>query len=306
MSWFQRLKSGLTKSSSKISEGLKQAFVRKKLDEESLESLEEVLLQADLGVKTTQDLIAALRSKKFDDPIEETQVKDVLAEEIETLLDPVAKALTLPEPGQGTSPFVILMVGVNGSGKTTTLGKLANLWKDQGYRVRLAACDTFRAAAVEQLVTWGQRSGVPIVTGRPNADPAGLAYDALKQAKEAGDDLLLIDTAGRLQNKADLMAELSKIRRVLQKHGDDVPHETLLVLDATVGQNAHTQVQAFNKVAPLTGLIITKLDGTAKAGVVISLAKKHILPIVSVGVGESIDDLHPFSAKEFSQAILGR
>ncbi len=306
MSWFQRLKSGLTKSSSKISEGLKQVFVRKKLDDESLEALEEVLLQADLGLDTTQALIAALRSKKFDDPIDEGKVKDVLAEEIEALLEPVAKALALPEPGQSPSPFVILMVGVNGSGKTTTLGKLANLWKDQGYRVRLAACDTFRAAAVEQLVTWGQRAGVPVVTGKPNSDPAGLAYDALTQAKEADDDLLLIDTAGRLQNKTDLMAELSKIRRVLQKQGDDVPHETLLVLDATVGQNAHTQVEAFNEAAPLTSLIITKLDGTAKAGVVISLAKKHALPIVSIGVGEAIEDLHPFSAKDFSQAILGR
>ena len=305
MNWFQRLKSGLAKSSSKINTNLKKAFIKKKLDKESLEKLEDGLLQADIGIESTQYLIRNIKNKKFDNLINENDIKNILSQEIENILNPVAKKMNIPKLKNKSLPFVILIVGVNGSGKTTTIGKLSSFWKNKGYKIRLAACDTFRAAAVEQLLNWGKKSQVPVVIGKENSDPASLAYDALKQAKELKDDLLIIDTAGRLQNKQNLMNELSKIYRVLKKHGDEIPQETILVLDATVGQNAHNQVEYFNKYSPLTGLIVTKLDGTAKGGVIISLARKHNLPIVSIGIGESINDLHHFSAKEFSKAILG-
>lgn len=300
--WFKRLKEGLKKSSSKISEGIVAIVKKRRLDQDVLDELEELLITSDLGVETSSHLIAALSKDRFDQEVSDEEVRLFLAERLEEILEPVAQPLSFQD---GASPHVILVVGVNGSGKTTTIGKLAARWSSQGHKVRVAAGDTFRAAAVEQLQVWGQRAGVPVVVGKEGGDPAGLAYDAYQQSVEAQDDLLLIDTAGRLQNRQDLMDELAKIRRVLQKINPEAPHSSLLVLDATVGQNAHSQVELFQKTADVSGLVMTKLDGTAKGGVVVALAQKFALPIHAVGVGESVDDLQPFKAKDFAQNLMG-
>ncbi len=300
--WWSRLKQGLKRSSDKLGDGLKTIFVSRKLDQSTLDELEELLITSDLGVETAARLTADLGKQRLNQDVDLEEVKAFLANAIETILNPIVQPLSLDHTHK---PHVILVVGVNGSGKTTTMGKLAKQWKDQGISVMMAAGDTFRAAAVEQLQVWGQRIGVPVISGAPGADAAGLAYDALTKAREANIDVLLIDTAGRLQNKAHLMEELKKIQRVLGKVDGTAPHSTLLILDGTTGQNAHSQVQNFKEIIGLTGLIITKLDGTARGGVVVSLAQKFGLPIHAIGVGESADDLRPFTSHEFARSLLG-
>ncbi|MBM3632109.1 MAG: signal recognition particle-docking protein FtsY [Alphaproteobacteria bacterium] len=300
--WWSRLKKGLKRSSDRLGDGLKTIFVARKLDQPTLDELEELLITSDLGVETASRLTTDLGKQRLNQDISLDEIKDFLANAIELILTPMAQPLLLNDR---LKPHVILVVGVNGSGKTTTIGKLAKQWKDQGLSVMMAAGDTFRAAAVEQLQIWGQRIDVPVVSGAPGADAAGLAYEALVKAQEADTDVLLIDTAGRLQNKAHLMDELKKIQRVLGKIDESAPHSTLLILDGTTGQNAHSQVQNFKEIIGLTGLIITKLDGTARGGVVVSLAEKFGLPIHAIGVGESADDLRAFTSRDFARNLLG-
>ena len=300
--WWSRLKQGLKRSSDRLGDGLKTIFVSRKLDQSTLEELEDLLITSDLGVETAARLTGELGKQRLNQDVTLEEVKAFLANSIEAILDPVVQPLVL-DPSH--KPHVVLVVGVNGSGKTTTMGKLAKQWKDEGISVMMAAGDTFRAAAVEQLQVWGQRVGAPVISGPPGADAAGLVYDAFQKAKEARADVLLIDTAGRLQNKAHLMEELKKIQRVLGKIDETAPHSTLLILDGTTGQNAHSQVQNFKEFIGLTGLIITKLDGTARGGVVVSLAQKFGLPIHAIGVGESADDLRPFTSHEFARSLLG-
>lgn len=299
--WFKKLKDGLKKSSNKLTDSVTQVFTHKKLDNEILDSLEEALITADLGVSVAAEIIDTLRQERFGKEISNAEILEFLAGKITEILDPVARPLTIDTTKK---PYVVLMVGVNGSGKTTTAAKMAKQWMDQGMKVSIAACDTFRAAAVEQLTVWGKRLGVPVIKKEIGADAAGLAFEAYEQACRNRDDILLIDTAGRLQNNTDLMNELAKIIRVLRKHGADLPHACLLVLDATVGQNAHSQVETFSKMVNVTGLVMTKLDGTAKGGCVVALADKFKLPIHAIGVGESADDLHPFTAEDFSKSLV--
>lgn len=302
MSWLSRLKEGLSKTSSGLSSGIGQIFTKRKLDDALLEELEELLIQADLGAATSARIVAAFGAGRYDKEISSQEVKAELAALIAKEIEPSARDLIIDSDAK---PHVILVVGVNGNGKTTTIGKMAHLLKGDGYRVMLAAADTFRAAAVAQLGIWAQRVGCELVQAEEGADPASVAYRALERAKAEGVDVLLIDTAGRLHNKANLMEELKKIIRVLQKIDGDAPHSILQVLDATTGQNALQQVHAFKDIANVSGLVITKLDGTAKAGVVVALAKQFHLPIHAVGVGESIDDLRPFTAKDFSEGLVG-
>ena len=299
-SWFQRLKSGLAKSSSKLSEGITGVFTKAKLDDDTIQDLEDLLIQADLGVDTAMRITDTLAATRYDKSISPEEVKAVLSEEVEKVLEPVAKPLTINE---NNKPHVILTVGVNGAGKTTTIGKLAQKYVHDGKKVMMAAGDTFRAAAIDQLKIWGERTSSPVISKEPGSDSASLAYDALEKAKEEGTDILLIDTAGRLQNKANLMAELEKVVRVIRKFDETAPHTTLLVLDATTGQNALNQVEIFSKTADVTGLVMTKLDGTARGGILVAIANKYGLPIHAIGVGEGIDDLQPFDAKEFAKAI---
>ncbi len=299
---FARLKAGLSRSSASLSSGLGGLFSKKRLDAETIAELEEALIGADLGAAVAASLAAQIAKDRFDKEITEQEVRTVLADEITKLLAPCAKAFAV-EPGK--KPFVVLVAGVNGTGKTTTIGKLAARLSKDGHKVVLAAGDTFRAAAIEQLQIWGERAGAKVVAKASGADSAALAYDAFALAKKDGADVLLIDTAGRLQNKSDLMAELEKIVRVLRKLDAEAPHAAILVLDATTGQNALPQVEAFKKAIPLTGLIMTKLDGTAKGGILVALAHKFGLPIHFVGVGESIDDLTEFDAQNFAQALAG-
>ncbi len=300
--WFSRLARGLSKSSSRLSDGVAAIFTQRTLDQETLDELEELLITADLGVKAAERITDALAQDKFDKEISDEEVRAALAAEVADTLKPLEKPLA-PDPAR--TPHVILMVGVNGSGKTTTIGKLARKFKDEGRSVMLAAGDTFRAAAIEQLAAWGERSGAPVIARDVGADAAGLAFDALKQAQATGTDVLIIDTAGRLQNKTALMDELAKIVRVLKKIDDTAPHDVALVLDATVGQNAVSQAQAFSDIAGVTGLVMTKLDGTARGGVLVALADKFALPIHFIGVGESVDDLQPFEADSFARALAG-
>ncbi len=274
---------------------------RRVLDDEMLESLEELLIQADMGVETSMRVCANLAEGRFGRKLSVRDIKSALAAEIARIMEPVAK----PLPLYGVRPQVVLVVGVNGAGKTTTIGKLASQFRAAGKSVMIAAGDTFRAAAVEQLQVWGARAGVPVMTAPEGSDPASLAYDALARAKAEGVDLLMIDTAGRLQNRADLMEELAKILRVLRKLDPDAPHNTLLVLDATTGQNALNQVEIFRKLADVSGLVMTKLDGTARGGVLVALADRFGLPIHAIGVGEQIDDLQAFDPEEFAAALVG-
>jgi fused signal recognition particle receptor len=301
-SWWQRLTSGLARTSSAIGSGIGSIFTKRKLDAATLEELEDLLIQADLGVDTATRITAELKKGRFDKEIEPDEVRRVLATEVAKVLAPVAKPLVI-EPTR--KPHVILVVGVNGTGKTTTIGKLASRERAAGRRVVLAAGDTFRAAAIEQLKVWGERTGATVVARDAGADAAGLAYEAYETAKAEGADLLVIDTAGRLQNKAGLMAELEKIVRVIKKIDPAAPHDVLLTLDATTGQNALNQVEIFGKVAGVTGLVMTKLDGTARGGILVAVAAKHGLPVHFIGVGEGIDDLEPFDAEEFAAAIVG-
>ncbi len=302
MSWFGRLKAGLQKSSQKITSNITAILTHRKLDQETLDELEELLIASDLGVETSHTLVQSLAKKKFNQDITDEEVRTHFAEEIAEILTPYAIPLIIDS---GKKPYIILVVGVNGTGKTTTIGKLAKQWKDQGHQLSIVAGDTFRAAAVEQLEVWGQRAGVPVITAQNSADPAGLVYSAIEASQKKGDDILVIDTAGRLHNKSALMDELKKIHRVIQKLDSTAPHSTLLVLDATTGQNALTQVEIFKEVAHVSGLIITKLDGTAKGGVVVPIAHTYQLPIHAVGVGESVEDLNPFSPQDFANDLMG-
>src|SRR4051812_27177087 len=300
--WWQRLKTGMRRTSSNLSEGVTGLFTKRKLDAATLEDLEDVLIQADLGVETAARITRAIGEGRYNKEIAPEEVKAILAGEVEKTLAPVAKPLAVEG---AKKPFVILMVGVNGSGKTTTIGKLAQKFRAQGLNVMLAAGDTFRAAAIEQLKIWGERTGVPVMAREQGADAAGLAFDALQEAKARAADVLLVDTAGRLQNKTGLMAELEKIVRVMKKLDDSAPHAVLLVLDATVGQNAVSQVDLFRQTAGVTGLVMTKLDGTARGGILVALAAKFGLPVHFIGVGEGVEDLEPFAARDFARAIAG-
>jgi fused signal recognition particle receptor len=330
MSFFQKLKERMFRSSGKLDEGLAAVVAeapaapaapgepakpgllgrlfgraeeepRRVLDDAMLEGLEDVLIQADLGAETALRVVANIAEGRMGRRVSVRELKEALAGEVTRIMTPVAR----PLPIYPRRPQVVLVVGVNGSGKTTTIGKLASQFKAAGKQVVIAAGDTFRAAAVEQLQVWGQRAGVPVLTAAQGSDPASLAFDALTQAEAQGADLLLIDTAGRLQNRADLMEELAKIVRVIRKKDPTAPHNTLLVLDATVGQNALSQVETFRKLADVSGLIMTKLDGTAKGGVLVALADRFGLPIHAIGVGEQIDDLQPFDPAEFARALVG-
>jgi fused signal recognition particle receptor len=301
-SWFNRLKQGLGKTSTKLTDGISGLFTKKKLEAATLDDLEDLLIESDLGVATAETIITALRKGRFDKDISADDVRLVLKSEVERVLAPVAKPLVVDGAHK---PHVILMVGVNGTGKTTTIGKLAAQLRAQGKSVMLAAGDTFRAAAIEQLKIWGERTGAHVVAGSTGADAAGLVYDAFAQAREEGVDVLLVDTAGRLQNKEGLMEELSKVVRVLRKLDATAPHDVLLVLDATTGQNALSQVEVFRDRAGVTGLVMTKLDGTARGGILVAISAKHKLPVHAIGVGEGVDDLQPFDAGEFAQAIAG-
>jgi len=300
--WFRRLKDGLRRSTAALGGGISDIFVRKKLDATMLEELEDLLIMSDLGVTVSHAVCDKLAKNRFDREISPEEVQQALAEEVAGILRPVAQPLDI---GDDHRPHIILMVGVNGSGKTTTIGKLAKKFLGEGKSVMLAAGDTFRAAAIEQLQVWGNRNNVPVISGKIGGDAAGLVYDAVQQATEQNSDILLIDTAGRLQNKDHLMAELAKIIRVIKKQDPTAPHSTLLVLDATTGQNAVLQAGVFLRAAEVTGLIMTKLDGTAKGGVLVAIAEKFALPIHAIGVGESIDDLQAFDADDFSRMLTG-
>jgi fused signal recognition particle receptor len=299
-----KLVDGLARSSSKLAEGVAAVFTKAKLDNETLDELEELLITSDIGAPAAARIRAGISKDRFGKDISAEEIKLALATEITAILAPF-ETNDSPFERFGDSPRVILFVGVNGSGKTTTIGKIAHNLAAGGHKVILAAGDTFRAAAVEQLKVWGDRAGVPVVSRATGADAAGLAYDALAKAKSDGADVLLIDTAGRLQNKVELMSELSKLVRVIKKLDPDAPHETWLVLDATVGQNALSQTEAFRHTAGITGLVMTKLDGTAKGGVLVAVTEKHKLPIRFIGVGEKADDLQPFSATAFAHALVG-
>jgi fused signal recognition particle receptor len=298
--WFQRLKAGLTKTSARLSQDIAGIFTKRKLDAATLEELEDLLIQADLGVDTAMRITTALAKGRHDKEISPEEVRAVLAAEVERALTPVAKPLQIAGDHR---PHVILVVGVNGTGKTTTIGKIAHQLRQEGKTVLLAAGDTFRAAAIDQLKIWGERTGTDVVARAVGADSAGLAFDALTLAREKKCDVLLIDTAGRLQNKQALMDELEKVLRVLRKVDPSAPHQVLLVLDATTGQNALNQVEVFKDKAGVTGLIMTKLDGTARGGILVAISAKFGLPVHAIGVGEGIEDLSAFDAQEFARAI---
>ena len=301
--WFQRLAFGLKRSSDQLTGSIAAVFTKRKLDQAMLDDLEDILIQADFGVDMATTVTDALRRDRFDRDITGEEVRAILSDEIVKVLEPVAVPLQLDPIHK---PFVILMVGVNGTGKTTTIGKLASLYGAQGKKVMLAAGDTFRAAAIEQLQVWGDRTGAPVIRKPAGSDASGLAYEAVEQAKAQGSDVLLIDTAGRLQNRDELMGELEKLIRVIRKVDPTAPHATLLTLDATTGQNALNQVEIFGKRAGVTGLVMTKLDGTARGGILVAIAKQFALPVHFIGVGEGVDNLEPFAAQDFAQAIAGK
>jgi fused signal recognition particle receptor len=300
-SWWQRLSGGLKRTSSSIGGAISDLVSKRRLDAAMLDELEEMLIRADLGVDVAARISGAVGEGRYDKSISPEEVKAVVAAEVEKTLAPVARPLSV----EGAKPFVILVSGVNGSGKTTTIGKLAARFRAEGRRVMLAAGDTFRAAAIDQLKIWGERSGAPVIARAPGSDAASLAFEALTAAKAQDVDILLIDTAGRLQNKAVLMDELQKIVRVLKKVDASAPHAVLLVLDATVGQNALSQVEIFQKIAGVTGLVMTKLDGTARGGILVAIAAKFALPVHFIGIGEGVEDLAPFTARDFARAIAG-
>ena len=300
--WFGRLKAGLSKSSSRLVDGIAGVFTRRRLDAAAIEELEDVLITADLGPATAARLTGGLAKRRIERDIEADEVRELLAQDIAEILAPVAVELEIrPE----NRPHIILVVGVNGTGKTTTIGKLAQQLVSDGKSVMLAAGDTFRAAAIEQLGVWGVRTGCPVVARETGSDASGLVYDAVERARKANADVLLVDTAGRLHNKSNLMAELEKIQRVIRNLEPNAPHDVVLVLDATTGQNAITQVETFKDMVSVTGLVVTKLDGTAKGGVLVALADRFGLPVRAIGVGEGIDDLQPFSARDFARNLMG-
>ena len=300
--WLKRLSKGLSRSSNQLKENISQVFTNRKLDDDTLQDLEDILIQADLGVETAMNITDALSAQKFGKMVDDKEVREVMADEIEKILDPVAVDLDLDLDHQ---PHVILVVGVNGSGKTTTIGKLASKLYDAGFSTTLVAGDTFRAAAIEQLKIWGERTMSPVLSRPLGSDAAGLAFDAWAETHKERRDVMLMDTAGRLQNKTELMAELEKIVRVLKKQDPSAPHTVLLTLDATTGQNALNQVEIFKDVAGVNGLVMTKLDGTARGGILVAISAKHKLPVYFVGVGEQVEDLEPFEAREFARSIAG-
>ncbi|MCQ8241630.1 signal recognition particle-docking protein FtsY [Rhizosaccharibacter radicis] len=302
LGFFSRLKEGLSRSTQKLGGNLSAVFTRRRLDDAALDELEEVLIAADLGPAVAGRVIESFRSSRFGAEVTDAEVRDALSAEIARVLEPVAVPFT-PDPAR--RPHVVLVVGVNGTGKTTTIGKMALQFGRQGLRTILVAGDTFRAAAVEQLQIWGERVGAPVIAGPPNADAAGLAFEALKKGRAEGADLLLIDTAGRLHNKGALMEELAKIIRVMRKFDETAPHSVLLVLDATTGQNAIEQVRVFKELVAVTGLVVTKLDGSARGGIVVALADQFKLPVHAVGVGEQAEDLRPFSAADYARGLVG-
>ncbi|MGM4894699.1 signal recognition particle-docking protein FtsY [Tardiphaga sp. 839_C3_N1_4] len=302
LSWWRRLSGGLKRTSSALGTAVADLVTKRKLDRAMLEDIEDVLLRADLGTEVAARISAAVGHGRYDKAISADEVKTVVATEVEKVLSAVAKPLVIDTAHK---PFVILVVGVNGSGKTTTIGKLASTFSAEGRKVMLAAGDTFRAAAIEQLKVWGERNKVPVIAGAQGSDSASLAFTAVTAARDDNRDVLLIDTAGRLQNKTELMVELEKVVRVIKKVDATAPHAVLLVLDATVGQNALSQVEAFHRTAGVTGLVMTKLDGTARGGILVALSERYKLPVHFIGVGEGIDDLAPFTAKDFAQAIAG-
>ncbi len=304
-SWWSRLRDGLARSSSSIGLGITDIFTKRKLDAAMLEDLEDVLIRADLGVATATRICEAVGKGRYDRDVSPDDVKTILADEVERVLAPYAKPLGIAPSQTAAKPFVILVVGVNGSGKTTTIGKLAAKFTGEGRQVALAAGDTFRAAAIAQLRIWGERFGCQVIAREQGSDAAGLAYEAIETARASGADILLMDTAGRLQNRAELMAELTKIIKVMRKLDALAPHAVLLVLDATVGQNAMSQVEIFGRVAGVTGLVMTKLDGTARGGILVAITEAYKLPVHFIGVGETAEDLEPFAARDFAEAIAG-
>lgn len=300
--WLERIKQGLSRTAAPLVSGIGGLLTKRRLDKDTLQDIEDLLIMADVGTKTAAAMTAELAKDKFDKETTDEEVRAFFADKIAQKLEPFAKPLVV-DPDK--KPFVILMVGVNGAGKTTTIGKMAQQMKETGLKISFAAADTFRAAAVEQLKVWGERTGCPVVSKPTGADAAGLVFDALAAAKKNGDDVLFIDTAGRLQNKSELMEELQKIVRIIKKQIPDAPHACLQVLDATVGQNAHSQVKLFSQAVPVTGLILTKLDGTAKGGVAVALADEFKLPLHLIGVGEQITDMHPFKARDYAASLMG-
>ncbi|CDO59529.1 Signal recognition particle receptor protein FtsY (=alpha subunit) (TC 3.A.5.1.1) [Candidatus Phaeomarinobacter ectocarpi] len=299
---FKRLREGLSRSTSSMTTGIASVFTKRKLDGTTIEELEDLLIQADLGVDTATAITDAVSDGRYDKEVDEAEVRAIVASEVAKVLEPVEAPLLL----DGThKPHIILVVGVNGAGKTTTIGKLAKKMSAAGKSVVLGAGDTFRAAAIDQLKIWGERIGAPVVAHNVGADSAGLAFDTITKAEEVGADIVMIDTAGRLQNKTELMSELEKVVRVIKKRNETAPHSVLLVLDATTGQNALNQVEVFTKAVGVTGLVMTKLDGTARGGILVAIAKKSGLPVHAIGVGEGEDDLQPFIASNFAQAIAG-
>ena len=302
LGFFSRLKEGLSRSTQKLAGGLAATFTKRKLDDAALEELEELLISADMGPGVARHIIGTFRSSRFGTEVTDGEVKDALAKEIAAILEPAARPLVIDRT---LRPHVVLVVGVNGTGKTTTIGKLAQQYQREGLRPMLVAGDTFRAAAVEQLQVWGERTGAPVVSGAANTDSAGLAFKGLERARAEGADVLLIDTAGRLHNKGVLMEELRKLVRVIKKLEPSAPHSVLLVLDATTGQNAVEQVRVFKEMVEVTGLVVTKLDGSARGGVVVALADGFGLPVHAVGVGERADDLRPFLAMDFARGLVG-
>jgi fused signal recognition particle receptor len=300
--WFARLRAGMARSSERLNAGINTIFNRRRLDDAALLELEELLIASDMGIGIAAEVTEELRRSRFNQEVSPEEVRGALAEQVIRLVEPVMKPLRLD---LGHKPFVILVVGVNGSGKTTTIAKLAKQYRDAGHNVMLAAGDTFRAAGVEQLQIWGERTGCRVITRPSGSDAAGLAYEAFEQARAEGTDILLIDTAGRLHNKANLMSELQKIVRVLKKVDPQAPHSVLLVLDATTGQNAHAQAEIFREMVGVTGIVMTKLDGTARGGVLVSLAEKYGIPIHAVGVGETAEDLRPFEARAYARSLVG-
>ena len=300
--WLARLRAGLSRSSSRLSDGIGGIFPGRKLDDAALEELEDLLITSDLGVETAAKLSASLAGTRFDKEVSADEIRTALADEMSAIMEPVARPLAA---NAGHRPHVILVTGVNGSGKTTTIGKLAKRLREDGKSVMLAAGDTFRAAAIEQLKIWGERTGCTVVASEQGADAASLAFEAIDRARADDIDVLLIDTAGRLQNRDDLMQQLQKVVRVISKQDETAPHDTLLVLDATTGQNAHSQVETFQSMCSVTGLVVTKLDGSARGGVLVALAEKFGLPVHAIGVGEGEDDLRPFEADAFARSLVG-
>ncbi len=300
--WLARLRAGLSCTSSRLSDGIGSIFKARRLDDAALEELEELLIAADLGVETSMKLSAALSKSRFDKEVTPDEIRGALADEMTRILEPVVRPLSA-DPAH--KPHIILVTGVNGSGKTTTIGKLAKRLKEDGKSVMLAAGDTFRAAAIEQLRIWGERTGCPVVFSSQGADAASLAFEAIERARAEAADVLIIDTAGRLQNRDDLMQQLQKVVRVIAKQDETAPHDTLLVLDATTGQNAHSQVETFRQMCSVSGLVVTKLDGSARGGVLVALAEKFGLPVHAVGVGEGENDLRAFEAQVFARSLVG-